>query len=491
MVKIKKNKVGLCHGVFDLIHIGHLNHFKSAKSLCDHLIVSITQDKFIKKGINQPLFNENQRADFLRSIKFIDEVYICKSESASDSIKKFKPDFYIKGPDYKINKLDETRKIYLEKKLVKKYKGQIIYTNDKKYSSSKIMNSKSFGLNEKQSEFIDILKKKYSLNYIISELKKLKNVKPLVLGELIIDTYCYGNAIGKASKEPHLVLSRLKEESYIGGSGAIAKNISNFSKKVTLISESGNEKKYSRLFKEKLGKNIKSIFFKPYSTYTTIRKTRYIDNVNNYKLLGYYDLPEINKKINKTKLYKSIKFNLIKNNLLIVCDFGHNFFDQKIINLANNLKGYYKSANVQINSANFGSQSLKKYKNLDALFVNEGELRHEYKDKFSSIETLGRLLKKNNKIKNIIITRGKNGAVMIDKGNKIINIPAFANSSVDKIGAGDSLFAVSSIALSAGIDGFLSLFLGSLSAAESVRFPGNKYSINQNIIERYIGYIYR
>ena len=491
MEKIKKNKVGLCHGVFDVIHIGHLNHFKSAKSLCDYLIVSITQDKFVRKGMNQPLFTENQRADFLRSIKYIDEVYICKSESASDSIKKFKPDFYIKGPDYKINALDETGKIYLEKKLVKKYKGQIIYTNDKKYSSSKIINSKAFSLNKIQSEFIDNLKKKYSLSYISSELKKLKNVKPIVLGELIIDTYCYGNAIGKASKEPHLVLSRLKEESYIGGSAAIAKNISNFTKKVTLISESGNEKKFFKFFKEKLGMSVKSIFFKPYPSYTTIRKTRYIDNVNSYKLLGYYDLPEVNKKINKIKLYKLIKSNLIKNNLLIVSDFGHNFFDQKIIDLVNNFKGCYKSANVQINSANLGSQSLKKYKNLNALFINEGELRHEYRDKFSSIETLGKLIKKNNKIQNVIITRGKNGAVMIDNKSRIINVPAFANSSVDKIGAGDSLFAVCSIALSAGIDGYLSLFLGSLSAAESVKFQGNKFSINKNIIERYISYIYR
>ncbi len=488
---MKKKIIGLCHGVFDVVHIGHLNHFKSAKSFCDFLIVSITQDKFIKKGVNQPLFDENQRLEYLKSFKIVDKVYICKTESAEDSIKRFKPNLYFKGPDYKNNKLDETKKIYLEKKLVKRYKGKIIYTNDKQYSSSKIINFKSFGLSDKQSFFLNNFKKKYSLNFVNSEIKKLKSIKPLVLGELIIDTYCYGNAIGKASKEPHIVLSRLNEESYIGGSGAIARNIASFTKKVTLISECGNEKKYSNFFKEKLGKNIKSVFYKPYSSYTTINKTRYIDKINNYKLLGYYDLPEINTKINKTKLYKLIKSNLIKNNLLIISDFGHNFFDQKITNFVNNLKGLYKTANVQINSANFGSQSLKKYKNLNALFVNEGELRHEYRDKSSSIETLGRLLKKNNNLQIVIITRGKNGAVMIDKENKIINVPAFAYNSVDKIGAGDSLFAVSSIALSAGIDCRLSLLLGSLSAAETVRYPGNKFSINQNIIERYVGYIYR
>ena len=48
-LRIKKKKIVLCHGVFDLVHLGHIEHFKSAKKFGDYLIVSITQDKFIKK----------------------------------------------------------------------------------------------------------------------------------------------------------------------------------------------------------------------------------------------------------------------------------------------------------------------------------------------------------------------------------------------------------------------------------------------------------
>ena len=49
-LKKRGKKIVLCHGVFDLIHIGHINHFKKAKSFGDYLIVSITSAKFIKKG---------------------------------------------------------------------------------------------------------------------------------------------------------------------------------------------------------------------------------------------------------------------------------------------------------------------------------------------------------------------------------------------------------------------------------------------------------
>ena len=59
----KQKKIVLCHGVFDLLHIGHIKHFKEAKTLGDIVIVSITSDKFVNKGPNRPIFNQNLRAE--------------------------------------------------------------------------------------------------------------------------------------------------------------------------------------------------------------------------------------------------------------------------------------------------------------------------------------------------------------------------------------------------------------------------------------------
>ena len=49
-LKFKNQTVGLCHGAFDILHIGHTNHFREAKKICDILLVSITSDSFLKKG---------------------------------------------------------------------------------------------------------------------------------------------------------------------------------------------------------------------------------------------------------------------------------------------------------------------------------------------------------------------------------------------------------------------------------------------------------
>jgi rfaE bifunctional protein nucleotidyltransferase chain/domain len=139
-LKDKKKKIVLCHGVFDLVHLGHIEHFKSAKNFGDYLIVSLTQDRFIKKGPGRPLFNEQQRMEFLRNIKIIDQVILSKTESSIDVINLIKPDFYVKGPDYKNYFKDKTKKIILEEKAVKKNGGKIKFTNDIKFSSSNILN---------------------------------------------------------------------------------------------------------------------------------------------------------------------------------------------------------------------------------------------------------------------------------------------------------------------------------------------------------------
>ena len=113
-IRLKK-KIVLCHGVFDLVHLGHIKHFKSAKKFGDFLIVSITTNKFINKGPGRPIFDQNQRLEYLKELKIIDEVIISNKESAEDVIKIVKPDFYVKGPDYKINSKDKTQNIKKEK----------------------------------------------------------------------------------------------------------------------------------------------------------------------------------------------------------------------------------------------------------------------------------------------------------------------------------------------------------------------------------------
>jgi rfaE bifunctional protein nucleotidyltransferase chain/domain len=481
-----KKKISLCHGVFDLIHYGHILHFKSAKKLSDILIVSITKDKFIKKGIGRPLFSEIQRLNYLNEISIIDYVYICETKSAEDSIKTIKPNFYVKGPDYKNNLLDNTKKIFLEKKLVQKFGGKIIYTNDEKFSSSKIINEKNLlSISSDQDNYIKNIKNKFGYNYIKNKIYDFNQIKPLVIGELIIDHYCFGNIIGKAGKEPHLVLKETSNEYYVGGSGAITRHVSSFVNNIRLIAPFGGEKFFKKILKKNFDKNVKTNFIKPEKKYLSIVKKRFIDKVSNYKMFGSYTLPNKPDEDFSKILISKIKRELANINMILVSDYGHNFIDKKSAKFISRIKKF-KALNAQFNSANIGYSSLNNYRNIDVLVINELELRQELREDKLKLDFLAKILIKRNKIKNLIITKGKDGVVLYKNDFKPIFCPAFVSQSIDKVGAGDAMLSISSLAINQGLDSELVLFLGSIAAAISVKNVGNKVSVNINDLVRII-----
>jgi cytidyltransferase-like protein len=84
--KFKKKKIVLCHGVFDLLHVGHINYFKAARSLGDTLVVSLTDDKYVNKGPGRPAFLINNRIKFLKEINCIDHIYVSTSDTAENVI---------------------------------------------------------------------------------------------------------------------------------------------------------------------------------------------------------------------------------------------------------------------------------------------------------------------------------------------------------------------------------------------------------------------
>ena len=104
-------KTVLCHGVFDLLHYGHVRYFEAAKRFGDRLTVSITSDRFIKKGPGRPHFPAEIRKKMLESLDCVDSVVISDSPTAVEIIETYKPDFYVKGPDYRDLTADLTRVI--------------------------------------------------------------------------------------------------------------------------------------------------------------------------------------------------------------------------------------------------------------------------------------------------------------------------------------------------------------------------------------------
>ena len=482
--KFKKKKIVLCHGVFDLLHIGHIKHFQEAKKSADILVVSVTADKFVNKGPNRPVFTLDQRLSFLNSLSIIDYLIVSNSPSSLEVLKKIKPNFYCKGPDYKIMKKDITKKIYKEIGFVKSYGGKIIITKDITYSSSTLLNNNLINRNKKAASIIDKIKNDFNISKIESEFEKLKKLKVLIVGETIIDQYSFCEAIGKSGKEPILVFRDLYTKQFTGGVIAIAKHLSEFVKKIDLISYLGFNDEYKKFIKKNIPNNVNPYFLKKKNSPTIVKK-RIIDYTSNNKIIGLYNLnDEALSEENEKKLSAKIKNVIDKYDIVIVSDYGHGFISKKNAKLICN-KAKFSSLNAQINSANIGYQTMKNYSSLNCVIINENELRHEMRDRSTKLSKLMRLLSQKQLIDNLIVTRGDSGSLMYDKKkNKFFECEAFATRVIDKVGAGDTMLSLISVMLRANIDKNLALLSASLAAASSVESQGNSESIKKiNIIK--------
>ena len=100
------------------------------------------------------------------------------------------------------------------------------------------------------------------------------------------------------------------------------------------------------------------------------------------------------------------------------------------------------------------------------------------------------LILKKYKINNLIVTRGRNGALLMgNEKNKIIQCPAFTEKVIDKVGAGDTMLSIISLCLKLKIPGELSLLIGSLAGANSVESIANSQTLDKKNLLRKIEYI--
>ena len=94
-------KIVHCHGVFDLLHIGHIRYLEQARRMGDILIVTVTPDRYVDKGPGRPAFTEALRVEAIASLNCVDYVAINQWPTAEETLRLLRPDIYVKGAEFK------------------------------------------------------------------------------------------------------------------------------------------------------------------------------------------------------------------------------------------------------------------------------------------------------------------------------------------------------------------------------------------------------
>lgn len=468
-----------CHGVFDLLHPGHIRHFKSAKKLGDRLVVSVTPDRFVNKGPGRPAFTETLRLESLASLEDIDYVVLNDSPDAVSIIHKIKPSLYVKGSEYQNPSDDLSGKISDEQEAVEASGGQVHFTHDLVFSSSSLLNQYFNETTPEVARFLNQLKERYTIDELILKIDRLSDLKVLVLGDAIIDEYQFSEPLGQSGKGLHMVARCLEKEVFLGGSLIVANHLAQFTQNVTLLTAVGRECPYLNFIRHHLDPHIKPEFLYLENA-TTLVKKRYVlkDGKTLSKLFETYSGQEEFLSFEQNGVVADfLKNHASDYDLVLVCDFGNGFTNPQIIDAISDIPSFL-ALNTQTNSGNRGYNVVTNYRRADFISLNEPELRLAAHDRTSSLESIMSDISQIMHSTHLSVTRGVHGVSCFSAG-EMIQIPALATTAVDRIGAGDSFFSLASLCFAKGYRADLAGFIGSVAAAMSVQMVGNQDAVKK------------
>jgi len=130
-LRARGERIILANGCFDLIHVGHIRYLAAAKELGGKLLVGINSDKQVRrlKGNGRPAICQEERAEIVAAIRFVDAVTIFDEPTVEVLIRIVRPDFHAKGTDY-------TAESVPEREIVKECGGKVAIVGDPKDHSS-------------------------------------------------------------------------------------------------------------------------------------------------------------------------------------------------------------------------------------------------------------------------------------------------------------------------------------------------------------------
>jgi len=482
-------KLAHCHGVFDLLHPGHLRHLEEAKSLGGLVVVTVTSDRHVNKGPGRPLIPAEERARMLEALSLVDAVAISDHNNGVPAIQAVRPDFYVKGPDYGDPDRDMTGNMRREINTVKALGGELWITQGQTMSSSSIRNELLLEQDGEVADFLRDLRSAVDEEQVAALFEKIAELNVLIVGEAIIDTYITCEALGKSSKDPVLAFRPLASEYQLGGSLAVARHVAGLGAKTSVICRVGRGDSWKETVEKEMPDRV-SLCLLESDDEPTIQKTRYVDAMTGNKVFETYDIGDsVASSKDSQKLADALEEKLPSYDLVLVADYGHGLLD------ANSIEALSKSkpiiaVNTQSNAGNRGFNTVSKYPRVDIVCLNGSEVALELRQQHREVVELVPEFMEATGANFVAITSGSRGVTYGKRENEetsVATAPAFATKVIDRVGAGDALFAAIAVFLAAGASSQLAALAGNLAGAASIAAMGNQVAIDSVSMRRHLG----
>lgn len=476
--------VALCHGVFDLLHVGHLRYLKGARELADVLVVTLTPDRFVDKGPYRPAFDEDLRLEAMAALEVVDSVALNAWPTAEETLRCLKPDVYVKGAEFREPGADPTGKMELERQVAAEVGCRVEFVEDLTFSSSQLINRHLPVYPEAVGRYLDSLRGRFPLDDVLALLDRLANLRVLVIGDAIVDEYVYVEALGKASKDPALAVRYQSEERFAGGAVAIANHLAAFGCQVELVSVVGDDEP-GELLAQSLAERVREKFVQR-SGVPTVCKQRIVDGYSSNKLLSIYrmDVSTAPDAI-VDELTQTVQDAAANADLIVCADYGHGAIPAPLVPVICGLPQFL-AINTQANAGNHGFHTVTRYERADFVCLAEHEIRLETRDSEGGLRPMMTDVARQLEASLFVVTRGKRGSLALAADDTFHEAPALASRVVDRIGAGDAFFALAALAAKLEAAPELVSLLGNAAGAQGVEIVGNRHALDASRLRKQI-----
>lgn len=477
-LKAQGKTVVHAHGVYDLLHPGHIRHLESAKQMGDVLVVTVTEDRHVNKGPHRPAFPQELRAESVAALAVVDYVAINHGPLSVDAIHLLRPDVYVKGAEYRATEQDATGGIVREMDAIRAVGGRILFTDEIVFSSSHLLNRHLPTFSREVADYLHAFRLAHPLDEVRRHLDALRPLRVLIVGEAILDEYVYCEALGKSGKEPMIAMRRLSSETYAGGALAMCNHLAEFCDQVALVTYVGAADRREAFCRAELHASVRAAFLRKASA-PTIVKRRYVDAYHGTKLLEVYELNDEALDADcEAGLVTALEGALDHVDVVIAADYGHGLISKPVADLLAS-RARFLVVNTQANAANVGFHTIDKYARADYVCLHERELRLARRSRSGDLRALTADLAERMGCRALMVTRGSNGTLFYAPDQGFTETPALASKVVDRVGAGDAVLALTSLCVARGVPADVVGFVANMVGAEAVSSVGNSRPIER------------
>lgn len=285
------------------------------------------------------------------------------------------------------------------------------------------------------------------MNKLIKIIEQFKSKKILVIGDVMLDKYIWGEVTRISPEAPVQIVNVMREEYVPGGASNVAANIAELGAKAWMVGVVGNDETRNKLINETAKKKINSDYLISDPEKRTILKVRVFGGKQQLLRFDYEKKGDISRNTEQ-KILSSIKEIIKDIDAVIVSDYAKGTITGDLMEA---LKELCKK-NSMLLIVDPKPEHKEYYKNVTLITPNTTEAKKMAglsEDAEEDVESVGkRLLAELNS--NVLITRGERGMSLFEKNGSILSIPTFAKEVYDIIGAGDTSVAALALALASG-----------------------------------------